>query len=76
MGESIALMNDNAVVAAYLKKQGWLIEVVDWSGLHMVFIVARCVMWKKNILANQLSHQGHVLPTEWSLLHQELGGHL
>ena len=42
-------------------------EVIKWSELHMVLITVRYITAKKNILADQLSHPGQVLPTEWSL---------
>ena len=78
-GESVILMSNNTTVMAYLKKQGGTISKVlcslaqgemMWVAVHSVTFIARYVYipGKKNVLADQVSHQDQDLPTEWSLL--------
>ena len=43
------------------------------SELHLIIISARYILGKKNVLADQLSHLGQVLPVEWFLLPQVFG---
>ena len=56
MGESDILMSDSTTVGAYLEKQGGTFscdlcrlaqEVVDWSELHMVTIMAKYILEKR-----------------------------
>ena len=75
-GEILILMSDNAMVVAYLKKQGGTAsldlcrlaqEITARSELHMVNMMARYIPGKKNTLAAQLSHSDEILPMNWSL---------
>ena len=45
-------------------------EIVGWSEPHMVYISARYIPGKKKIMADQLSSQNQVIPTELSYLPQ------
>ena len=79
----IVLMSDNATVVAYLKDQGDTVsrvmcdmarEVIQWSKLHSVTLLALYIASKKNVLADQLSCSDQVVPTEWYFLPRVLKG--
>ena len=76
MGHGVALMSDNTTVVAYINKQGGTVssplyllvrQVLTWAEMNSVSIVGRFVPGRRNILADQLSRQGQVIPTEWTL---------
>ena len=77
MACQLVLMSDSATVVAYLKKQWGTVsldmcrltqEIIDWSELHLVYIMATHTPGKKNILADQVCHPDKVLLRECSLI--------
>ena len=76
MGHRVALMSDNTTVVAYINKQGGTVssslyllvrQVLTWTEVNSVSLIGRFVPGRKNILADQLSRQDQVIPTEWTL---------
>ena len=76
MGHRVALMSDNTTVVAYVNKQGGTVssslyllvrQVLTWAESHSVVLVGRYVPGRRNVLADQLSRQDQVVPTEWTL---------
>ena len=74
--KSIVLASDNSTVLAYLRKEGGTHSVTltklagqvlstldDWG----TQLTLRHVPGRKNILADQLSRAGQILPSEWTL---------
>ena len=66
-------MSDDSKVMAFIKKQGGTIsldmcrlgqEVFDWTEQHVVFLTARFIQGKKNMLPDQSSQPDHVLPAD------------
>ena len=64
------LMSNNSSVVAYLRRQGDTVSEIMSDGVHhhSVWLEARYIPGKNNILADQLSRPDQILPTEWSLL--------
>ena len=66
----------NLTVVAYVNKQGGMVlrslcllmkELLFWAEANALTLVARYLVGKAKILADQLSHLGQILGTEWSL---------
>ena len=76
LDQNVILMSNNALVVVYFRHQGGTVsrvcrmaaKIVLWTKRHLVFLVARYIPGRKNVLADQLSRPDQVLPTEWSLL--------
>ena len=72
----MALMSDDAVVVAYIKKRGhsFLSDVRSHIGditlaeQFAICLTARYTLGRKNVFADQLSYPDQVLQTEWFLL--------
>ena len=43
-------------------------EILTWLEQFTIYLTAKYILGNKNILADQLSHPDHVIPTKWSLL--------
>ena len=76
MGHRVVLMSDNTTVVSYINKQGGTVssslyllvrQVLTWAESNSVSLVGRFVPGRRNILADQLSRQGQVISTEWTL---------
>ena len=76
MGHRVALMSDNTTVVSYINKQGGTVssslcllvrQVLTWAEFNSVSLVGRFVPGRRNVLADQLSRQGQVISTEWTL---------
>jgi ribonuclease HI len=76
----ILVATDNSTVVAYINKQGGLrssqlwqetLLLFDLLQLHDLSLRARHIPGRLNVIADQLSRQGQLLPTEWTL-HQDL----
>ena len=76
VGQRVALMTDNSTVVAYVNKQGGTVsrtlcemaeQVHRWAELHSVQLIGRYIPGHRNVIADQLSRQDQVVPTEWSL---------
>ena len=76
MGKLVVLISDTATVGMYLKQGGSVSKVmcdlarkiVHWSELHLVALLVRYSLRKKNILVDQLNRPDQVLPVEWLIL--------
>ncbi|XP_068240092.1 uncharacterized protein [Palaemon carinicauda] len=75
-GNTAALMCDNAMVVAYIKKQGGLkskdlcnltLEFLEWAEMKQIKISARFILGKRNVLADGLSRMGQVVGSKLSL---------
>ena len=75
-GDSILAATDNTTVVAYINKQGGTHSRSLWNETVALFDLVmslRVSIWAKhipgrlNVIADQLSRQGQILPTEWSL---------
>ena len=42
-------------------------QVLMWTESHLVTLIARYIPGSRNVVADQLSRQGQVIGTEWSL---------
>ena len=76
-------MSNNTSVVAYLRHHGGTMYrrlclmasvIALWSEWHLFRLEASYIPGKKNILADQLSRPGQILPTEWSLLPRVFDG--
>ena len=72
---SVLVASDNLTVVSYINNQGgtrsrslWLETRLLFSEFPHLNIRARHIPGKLNVIADQLSRQGHILPTEWILL--------
>ena len=83
MGHRVVLMSDNTTVVSYINKQGGTVssslyllvrQVLTWAEFNSVSIVGRFVPGRRNVLADQLSRQGQVISTEWTLHSRILQG--
>ena len=75
-GKSILVASDNQTTVCYIQKQGgtrspamlkYALQLFQWTEAHNIKIKCRHVAGKLNVLADALSRQGQILPTEWSL---------
>jgi len=73
---SVLVATDNSSVVAYINKEGGTRSRSLWMESQLLFqlvfqlgcrIRARHIPGRLNVIADQLSRQGQVLPTEWSL---------
>jgi len=80
-GLSVLLATDNSTVVAYVNRQGGTRssnlfritqQLYTWLGEHRIALRARHIPGRLNVLADELSREKQVLPTEWSLLPQVL----
>jgi hypothetical protein len=78
IGLSILIATDNTTVVSYINRQGGtrsdslylLVEnVLIWCQLHSIYIRARHIPGRLNVLADLLSRRHQVIPTEWKLHH-------
>ena len=76
----VLVATDNSTVVAYINKEGGTRSRSLWEETQLLFAVlfkgrfflrARHIPGRLNVIADQLSREGQILPTEWSL-HQEL----
>ena len=76
----ILVATDNTTVVAYVNKQGGLRSSEMWQECALLFrllqderltLRARHIPGRLNVIADQLSRAGQILPTEWTL-HQDL----
>ena len=69
----VLICSDNLTTMYYIKKQGAkeMIKVVHqlftWLKEHQIRVSARHITGKLNVLADALSREGQIVPTEWSL---------
>lgn len=72
----VLVATDNSTVVAYINKQGGLRSSYLWQETCLLFqllqrlnftLRARHIPGKLNVIADQLSRRGQVLPTEWTL---------
>jgi ribonuclease HI len=75
-GSVLLVATDNSTVVAYVNKQGGLRSSQLWHETRLLFSLlesrdlslrARHIPGRLNVIADQLSRQGQILPTEWSL---------
>jgi len=75
-GDSVLVATDNSSVVAYINKQGGTRSRSLWMESQSLFLLvlqlgirlrARHIPGRLNVIADRLSRQGQVLPTEWSL---------
>ena len=75
----ILVATDNKTVLAYVNKEGgtrsWFLMKETFSLFRLLIannwtLKARYIPGSLNVIADQLSRQGQILPTEWSLHHQ------
>ena len=76
----VLVATDNSTVVAYINKQGGTRSRPLWEETRLLFATviqgsfflrARHIPGRLNVIADQLSRDGQILPTEWSL-NQEL----
>ena len=79
-GKVVMIASDNATTVSYIRKQGGTRsmtllrlaqELYQWAESERIQLRCRHIAGKLNVLADSLSRQGQVLPTEWSL-HQQV----
>ena len=72
----ILLSTDNTTVAAYLNKEGgarsrtlsfMATNLLEWCMKRQVFLTAKFVPGKLNVLADSLSRKGQIIHTEWTI---------
>jgi len=75
-GSVLLVATDNSTVVAYVNKQGGLRSSLLWQETLLLFnllesrdlsLRARHIPGRLNVIADQLSRQGQILPTEWAL---------
>ena len=75
-GKVIAVFADNTTALSYVRKQGgtksWdLFHLVEemflWLEEHDITLLPRFVQGKTNVVADTLSREGQIIPTEWTL---------
>ena len=75
-GKTVLVMSDNSTVVSHLKHQGgtksWnmcqrTLDLLKWSLENNITLQSRYIPGQRNVLADQLSRKGQVLPAEWSL---------
>ena len=80
----VLVATDNTTVVSYINKVGGTIFWSLWRQTESLFaivvhlgilICARFIPGKMNIIADDLSRAGQILPTEWSL-HQDMAQHV
>ena len=73
---TVLIATDNVTVACYINKQGGSIsrsltqevtQILTWCHIRNIQVQARHVARKMNVLADKLSRQGQIIPSEWSL---------
>jgi hypothetical protein len=80
-GQTVMVASDNTMTVAYIRKQGGtrspeLLVVTQqlykWLSSHQITIKCHHIPGKLNILADSLSREGEIIPTEWSIHPQVL----
>ena len=80
VGSSILVASDNTTVVAYINHQGGTKSKSLWLECqllfrfieaHRLFVKARHIPGALNVLADDLSRQGQILPSEW-MLHRDI----
>ena len=75
-GQVVLVATDNTTVVAYINKEGGmhsgslcalLWRLLSWCSLRKVFLRARHIPGRLNVIAEKLSRQRQVIQTEWSL---------
>ena len=75
VGYRVALSCDNLTVVTSINKQGATVplylcllekQFCVWMGLHYVELATRFTIGRKNMMAEQLSHQGQMMGTVFS----------
>ena len=75
-GKSVLVATDNSTVVCYLNKQSgtrsWSLhtltyDILLWCFNHQVVLRSRHIPGRLNVIADQLSRSGQILPTEWML---------
>ena len=76
IGYHVTAMCDNSTVVVYVNKQGGMVSralclltssLLRWTESFDIHLDARYLPGQANVLAELLSHRGHVVGTEWSL---------
>ena len=79
-GSVVLVSTDNSTVVAYINRQGGTRSPSLWNETLLLFrethswsvtLRARHIPGRLNVIADQLSRAGQILPTEWSL-HQDI----
>jgi len=74
--KAVLVCSDNSTTVAYIKKQGGLRSkslflytqsLYQFLEMNNVNIKARHIPGKLNVIADQLSRKGQIIPTEWSI---------
>ena len=77
----IVLCSDNTTSMAYLRRQGDTVsptlsllaeQILKWTQDQDIQLTVEFIPGKLNVLADQLSRPGQVLPTEWTIAHSSL----
>lgn len=75
-GQKILLSTDNSTTVAYINRQGGLrskalytqtVELFTFLTQNQITLTAKHIPGRLNVLADQLSREGEILSTEWSL---------
>ena len=75
-GKQVMISTDNVTTVFYLRKQGGTkskqlndlaADIIQWMVSHGIQFKCKHVPGKLNVIADQLSRAGQILPTEWSL---------
>jgi len=80
-GMTVMVASDNSTTVAYIRKQGGTRsrkllkvtqELYQWLEMYNIVLKSRHVPGRLNVLADGLSRDGQILPTEWSIHPQVL----
>ena len=80
-GKWVTVLSDNSVCLAYIRNQGGthsqslslLAEsLLIWSHQKSITLTTEFIPGKMNVVADQLSRRGQILPTEWTIAHSVL----
>jgi hypothetical protein len=75
-GKAVLIVCDNTSAVYYVNKQGGTRnrllmtitrQIYQWAELHRVWLLARHIPGKLNVLADGLSRSHQILPTEWKI---------
>ena len=77
MEETLILMSDSTTVSGGISQEAREVGISghektdggdhSWSELHIVTILTRCILGKRNIFTDQISRLDQILPAECSL---------
>ena len=80
-GRTVVICSDNTTALSYIRNQGGTHSqalslqaetLLKWSHSQDMIIITEFIPGKLNVLADQLSRKGQILPTEWTIAHQAL----